>query len=273
MRSGASQWVFLSWGLLAFVTTLTTAVAQYVEVTADVEVIDWSRGASRHPWTVRCLVGTNSWQIDDDFMVDGHNTYWFTGTNIIEHSVVTKDLSREHLGAAIGTEVNRVTESVDGNPGTLSACGPGRHEGPDRLGLVSRIAWLAFCSGPCVKRDGRHIFPPEDLWKELICAPTGFSDRTVVFDDALGLPRTVNLYTTNGQPVLQYRVSSSTNVLDWEFPQEFYLAEYLPAYMPGSNLFSTNAWELHLLAVGRVTAIGPGVEPRIPPEVLKTVHQ
>jgi len=269
--------VFRSWFLLAFVTSLTTAMAQFVEVTADIEIIDWSNHASHRSWTVRCLVGTNSWQIDDDFYLGGHNTYWFTGTNIVEHSVLAKDRSRDEDIVRPGTvlpsgeEHNRVIESVDGNPGTLSYR-PSRPTGPDRLELLGRIAWLAFCSGPCLKRDGRHIFPPWEEWKELISAPTGFADRTEVFEDTLGLPSEVNLDTTNKQPVLQYRVTSSTNVLDWWFPREFYLAEYLPARVPDTNGHSTNAWELTLMAIGRVTAIGPGIEPRIPPAVLKTAH-
>jgi hypothetical protein len=27
----------------------------------------------------------------------------------------------------------------------------------DRLTMPARVAWLAFCSGPCVKREGRQV--------------------------------------------------------------------------------------------------------------------
>jgi hypothetical protein len=34
----------------------------------------------------------------------------------------------------------------------------------------------------------------------------------------------------------------------------------------------TNAWKLALTLKGKVTAIGPAAEPRIPPEVMKAVE-
>src|SRR6266478_1625134 len=69
------------------------------------------------------------------------------------------------LAPPIGAEVDRVSESLDGNPGTLSACGPNGQRlnvGPDYLCRSARVGWLAFCSGPCLKRPGRLIFPPSD---------------------------------------------------------------------------------------------------------------
>jgi hypothetical protein len=64
--------------------------------------------------------------------------------------------------------------------------------------MVARIGWLAFCSSPCLKSDARNIFPPSDLWKELVSAST-FNDRMTQFNDALGLPKTINLSTTNSR--------------------------------------------------------------------------
>jgi len=253
--------------------------AQFISVTADIEFTDWDAASARpHHCTVQCVVGTNSWQMGGDFSVNSQTTYWFTGTNLIEHSVVTRLLQDERLersgilAAPIGAEVNHVSKSIDGNPGTLSACGPDgrkRNVGPDHLDPSGRVAWLAFCSGPCLKRDGRQIFPPSDLWKELVCAPSGFSDHTKVFEDGLGLPQSVNLYTPKSEPVLQYRVLSSTNVAGWHVPLEFYLAQYRPAYLPNSNRFGTNGWELQLTARGKVTSIGLGATPPKPPEVLE----
>jgi hypothetical protein len=68
------------------------------------------------------------------------------------------------------------------------------------------------------------------------------------------------------QPVLQYSVTASTNVLGWEFPLEFYLAQYRPARLPDSRRFGTKGWELQLTAKGKVTAIGVGTKPEIPTE-------
>ena len=263
----AWPWITLLLLLLPFLP----APAQFVDVTVEVEFTEWhSVGAKPYHRVVRCMVGTNSWQIDGDFSSNARTTYWFTGANIIEHSVVNKEFKENgFLGAAIGSQTKRASASVDGNPGTLAAClpdGSRRDAGPDRLCALGRVAWLAFCSGPCLKREGRQIFPPSDLWKELVCAPSGFSDRTIVFQDAFGLPKNVLLYTTNGQPVLQYSVTASTNVLGSVFPLEFYLAQYRPAYLPDSRRFGDSGWELQLTAKGKVIAIGVGTKPQIPEE-------
>jgi len=208
--------------LLLLLCSANGAAAQFVDLRAQIEFYDWSTRPAKI-LNIHCVVGTNSWEMDGDFCSNCDQTYWFTGKRIIEHSITTKTLPSDplNLGAPIGSEVERVSESLDGNPGTLAACGPDgklRNIGPDYLCPVARIAWLAFCSGPCLKQHGRLIFPPSDLWKELICAPYGFSDKTQVFEDALGLPQSVNLYTPKTEPVLQYRVINSTNILGWHFP-------------------------------------------------------
>ena len=41
---------------------------------------------------------------------------------------------------------------------------------------------------------------------------------TAVFGDSLGLPKAVDFYTDNAQPVCRYRVVESTNVIGWNFP-------------------------------------------------------
>jgi hypothetical protein len=246
-------------------------VAQVIAVTAEIETTFWpprdaagdlAENLSSRTCVVRCLVGTGSWLIEGDFLANGKETQWFTGTNIIKHSVITKlpskdmELYERNHGRAyphLGQQFTKVIESVDGNPGR-----PARTE--DLLNTPSaRICWLAFCAGPCLKREGRHIFPPGDFWKELVSAPAGFSDKTTTFDDRLGMPSSVDLYMTNGQPIMQYRVSRSTNVLGWSFPLEFQLAEYRPA--------RSNGWELHLAAKGHVTAITAGTESQISPEM------
>ncbi len=246
-----------AWGtILCLLFPLQRGAAQYAQVTAEIEVAGWgTRGLEVTPYKLRCVVGTNCWQMDGGFARNGKVTYWFTGTNLIERTVLTEGT----VSVPAGTQWTRKLESADGNPGR-----PIRES--DFLTMPGRIAWLAFCSAPCLKRQGHRLFPPDDWWKELIDAPSGFSDNAVLFKDTLGLPNTVNLYTTNDQPVFQYRVAASTNVLGWELPLEFYLAEYRPAA-------ATHGWELNFTAKGRVTTIGVGTEPEIPPEVEKAVEK
>ena len=118
----------------------------------------------------------------------------------------------------------------------------------------------------------REVFPLSDLWKELISA-NSFSDVTTKFNDTLGLPKLLELYTTNSpfsQPVIQYRVTNSTNFLGWRFPLEFKVAQYRPAPQPGSpfRFAGTNGWELDFIARGTVTSIGVGAKPLIPQDIL-----
>jgi hypothetical protein len=181
--------------------------------------------------------------MEGEFAQDTETTWWNTGTNLIEQTVLTKDIP----GSPKGTKSMRTYDSVEGNPR-----GPAHFE--DLLRLPSaRISWLAFCSGSCLKRDGRRLFPPSDLWKELMAAPEGFSDETVAFKDALGLPGSVSLSLTN-HPIFEYRVLRSTNMLGWQFPLEFSVVQSR----------SSAVWEPQFTAKGRVTGIGVGPGPKIP---------
>ena len=248
------------WVVLWVVLWLTRcAMAQYVELSAQIEVNVWGKQpepfsfsflqdtiAELRPTTVHCVVNSNTWEIDDDFgRKDGRTTHWFTGTNIVEYELVN--------GVPTYT---RVSDSNDGNPGQ------GRNQ-QDQLNVVARIAWLAFCSGPCLKREGREISPPSDLWKDLLTIQR-FSDETVTFDDPLGLPKTVTLTTGKGQPIFQYRTIASTNVSGWEFPLEFKVAQYRPVHRVPSVPTGTKGWELEFTATGKVTAVKPASNPQLP---------
>lgn len=217
-----------------------------------------------------CVIGINTWMMEGNFRQNSKVTRWFTGTNIIEQSVITGELSetdaqrrsrRGNLAIAfplVGQQSTRIYQTDDGNPGRLARV-------MDLMDLRGRILWLALCSGSALKREGRQVFPPSDLWKELLSAPVGFKDETTIFEDDFGLPRSVELLTPNDQLIFQYQVRQSTNVLGWNFPLEFYGVQYRPA--------RTNGWELQLTFKGRVTAIGVGDEPQIPPTAEKTDEQ
>jgi hypothetical protein len=96
--------------------------AQYVELTAEMEINDWNywfvqdqRGFTNHTGepvsiftkaaTVHCVVDTNAWLMEGDFYRNSNVTRWFTGTNITEHGVVTQELaatSTERLSQVVG---------------------------------------------------------------------------------------------------------------------------------------------------------------------------
>ena len=261
---------------VALLYSLGVGSAQFVEVTALVNLSDISVHPTEQVLTIHLVVGTNSWRMDGDFCSNCTATYWFTGGTIIEHTKITKmpstdgiELSEAEISRIIGAESTRAYECPDGNPNRPSA------EGPMQLEVLGRIGWLAFCSGPYLKREGREMLPPNDLWRHSIPAKA-FRDITVSFDDNFGLPKRMDLYATNSpnvQPVLQYRVVSSTNILGWEIPMEFKIAQYRRASLPGSPGFiaGTNGWELEFVATGKVTAVGPGMNPQIPANVLRAI--
>jgi hypothetical protein len=249
--------------LVCAIAPVSFAIGQFVDLNTEIEVSDWNR-KSVETWTtaIHCIVGTNSWQMDGDFSRNARVTYRFTGTNLVEETIITKPLPEDFLrrmnqqprmpfamAPEIGTRYTNVFESVDGNPGRTV-------RQADRLTMVARIGWLAFCSSPCLKSEARNIFPPGDLWKELVSALT-FKDRTTLFNDALGLPKTMDLSTTNNQQVMQYRVISSTNILGWELPLEFQLVQYRPAPVPERPgwTMGTNGWEVQFFAKGTVKSI------------------
>jgi hypothetical protein len=261
--------------------------AQFVELTAEIEINDWdywfledkgslpkTTGEARSIFTkaavVHCVIGTNTWLMEGDFYRNSKARRWFTGTNIIEHSAITQELPEAETKRLsqiskfafstplVGHQSTRTYQTADGNPGR-----PVRVI--DLMDLRGRICWLAFCSGSAIKRDGHQLFPPSDLWKELLSAPAGFMDKTTVFEDGLDLPRSVELFTPKDQLIFQYQVRQSTNVLGWNFPLEFYGVQYRPV--------RTNGWVVQLTVKGKVTAIGVGVEPKVPPMSEKTAEK
>src|SRR5438067_2457275 len=83
--------------------------AQFVELTAEIEINDWdywflqdkgnlpkSTGEASSIFTktatVHCVIGANAWLMEGDFYRNSKASRWFTGTNIIEHSVITQEL-------------------------------------------------------------------------------------------------------------------------------------------------------------------------------------
>ena len=122
---------------------------------------------------------------------------------------------------------------------------------------------MAFCSGSVLKKEARHLYPPSDIWKQTVLAPHGFSDQTTTFKDNLGLPIHIKLFAETPQPIFQYQVHQVTNVMGWNFPQEFYMVQYVPD--------DGKAWVASFTARGRITAIGPGAKPQIPESDLKAM--
>jgi hypothetical protein len=115
------------------------------------------------------------------------------------------------------------------------------------------VPWLAFCSGSYLKVKPGHLpLPTHDVQDYYI----RHTDETTLFEDNLGLPRAVDFMTATNQPMCRYRVLESTNVLGWNFPLRFVIAEYRPD--------RDGHWELLESTSGRIIDIGPGEAPQLP---------
>jgi len=199
----------------------------------------------------RCVVGADTWKIESD-AGDETVSRWFTGTNIIEYVVNTNETLGHTSFPPFVKKSTRVATSMDGNPDDA---------GVMRLDVSGKVCWLAFCSAPCLKHQGRKIFPPGPFWVESAIASYGWKDRTRVLDDSLGLPESVQLISTNNQTIFQYQVHQTTNVMGWNFPLEFYGIQYI-----GS---ASNGWRVDMSFKGTVKSIRAVGEPRVPSELLK----
>src|SRR5262245_9776912 len=163
--------------LLLAVASLTVVAGQYVDLEAEIEGNDWDYwflcdrinsypGEDRPPTiftkghTTHCVVGSDVWMIESEWP-DYKVTSWFTGTNIVESTLNTKGGSEATRSALqltnpqAGRRYTRIYESVDGNPGR-----PVREADIMGFDVGATYSWLAFCSGPTLKRADRKIYPP-----------------------------------------------------------------------------------------------------------------
>jgi hypothetical protein len=258
------------WVIALFVAISAKCLAgQFVEVNVEFESLDLGNFIFQRPeklalsahnpsfhdlGAIRCVFGTNTWFLEKH--EESHiESDWFNTTNIVQHIVVTKNASPE--SPPVGTKITWIHDSIDGNPGQ-----PPRVA--DVLGPYQKICWLAFCTGSFLKLEGRHIPPASDLWKEYFTEDF-FPDRTTVFDDSLGLPRSVAIMGETNQPLFVYQVNASTNFMGWNLPMEFSVAQYCR--------FGTNGWQMIYEVNGKVVSVKPGMQPDVPTEVFKYVQR
>lgn len=228
------------------VLSVQNLTAQFVEISAEIQTYgyrlkDTNSIAAAKPETVRvaCIAGANTWYIDENF--HGRTEWLFNGTNVIARS---------------GPESfqRSVLASQDGHP--FGDAGV-------------NIPWLAFCSGNYLKSEGRMIPLPAAVLRH--CPDRfAYTDNTTTFPDQLGLPRTVDLFSSQAQflkahtdwdkelefgdrytdwnhktaakiqdglLVFHYAVLQSTNVLGRSFPTEFEFFQIGRPYEENGNWF------------------------------------
>lgn len=259
--------------LLCLAASAQTATGQFLEISAAIELTSYRSGqtdgeANAKPRLVslRCITGTNLWRIESDWARGGANNWFFDGTNVYESLEVTRPPSEERQEklqsasgfAPVSFEKARsnltinIWPSADGHP----------------LGdTFVNLTWLAFCSGAYLLREGRLIPLTCDILRH---TPDryAYSDKTETFPDALGLPRSVDLYlskslylssvedfykgwgsrhlgwmrgnVTNlheGVLTFHYSVTSTTNFLSWTVPLRFEFFQKGRDFIQNGNWF------------------------------------
>ena len=236
--------------------TTESSPAQFVEVSVQIEETFWPLSSSgqqterRRKDTARCVFGTNLWLIEGEFTLNARQTWWCTGTNIIKHTVITKELPERPEVGNVPTLAGRVPRL---GVRFTTVYGPS-DERP--LGGIAHVTWLAFCSGSFLKSEGRRILPPFPVETR----ENEYSDKAQLFDDARGLPKRIEIYGHDKKLVCTYEVQQSTNFAGWTVPVRFEVTRYSPS---GGGPVKPD-WQ----GSARVTSIQKATQPLVPPEVI-----
>jgi RNA polymerase sigma factor (sigma-70 family) len=265
---------------------------RYIEIMGIIERASYWEGAANSAFSVKppttisfvCIMGTNEWWVEHDFVNGGETKWYFDGTNVYNSLRATQPMSEERreLLSRTGMLFLAPTEESKSN---LTVNIWESHDGHPFGDAAVNITWLAFCSGNYLKREGRLIPLPDD---ELHHSPDRFAytDKTESFDDEFGLPRTVDLFLSkslfassidnfekewlstrryqdypqsvvtnlpDGALTFHYVVAESTNFLGWNLPTKF---EY---FQKGRKYVQNGDW-FHR-GVGKITSIRLAAKP------------
>jgi hypothetical protein len=179
------------------------------------------------------------WFIEDDFLLNATETWWCTGTNIVKHTVITRETP------ASGGPTLHVGERA------TTVYGPAEVH---RLDGTAGLTWLAFCSGSLLNANDHTIPLPFGIGRE-------FSDVAQLFDNVLRLPKRVEIYTHAKALACTYEVQQSTNFSGWMLPARFELTQYYNSTGRTQELF----WR----CVAIVDSIRNATQPLVPPDVMK----
>jgi hypothetical protein len=165
---------------------------------------------------------------------------------VVEHSVITKEPIHTRSGDSL------FLSAPVGHRST-SVYGPAAEW---RLRGVPDVLWLAFCSGEFLKADGRPIPAPFSSEEDA----SGYHDKTEVYDDPLGAPKKIDIFTHGNDLICAYRVLQSTNVAGINIPLQFVIEEY--------RKNSKDETEIAVRATGVVVSLQKASRPEVPGEVM-----
>jgi len=241
-------------GLIRASPAADDPAAEFVQLTVNIETLSWKggsgpgEGSKTESYQFHLVVGRNKWVLEDTR--DARTVCSFDGDRTRERIWIRDAQSPQ---GAVGdpssghwwTPSDRLS---DGNPSRTA-------RSSDFLYPAARYAWLAFCSGPTLNNRNHKLYPPHDLWKEMIAAST-ITEKVTRFEDDLGLPRTASLFYDGRQRLLDYSVTTTTNFAGWNFPVGFFLLDY--------SLPQSATWGIQWLAHGTLQSVSLAADPMPP---------
>jgi hypothetical protein len=258
--------------------TVTAHGQRFIELETSISLVThFVRTNYEVNFSVRCVVGTNDWYIQHDYVINAEEKWHYNGTNVCQSLLVTQP------GLTNAASVKRAQPAIsplEGRGGhvTISVFKTAGGFPPGDPGVL--LPWLAYCSGQYLRRSGRIVPLPVSILRH---APDGFAyaDRTDTFADELGLPKELQLFgskslffasVTNdcfvgnhdqsvwrlkidtvqdGALKFSYSVKAWTNFAGWNVPLEFAFSQNALTEGPGSDFSGT----------GRTRAIRVGSRP------------
>lgn len=275
------------WLAMAFVLASAligwTQDQQYLDIALDIEITSFSTfppdlGKTNvfRSYPVRCIIGEDKWQIEIDYTASTREIYQWDGTNVIKRIKVLKNVPLPP-GPSPFAHTRPMTTS---DPYVQIKITPGQHP-LDDYGV--NVPWLAYCSGYYLAKTNR-IIPVAACSIRHTLDSFGYADKTKCFDDKLGLPKSVQLFSSRelllssprdhrllrsldtaairAAPVVKisdgllkagYVVENSTNIHGWNLPLKFNYFE--------NEIHDDNTVIKLTQAVGRVSSIKSGMAP------------
>jgi hypothetical protein len=244
--------------LCAALGLLPASAAQFVELSARIETIEWRyqeetglplKNIRTH--TLRCVVGQDQWLMENLSRSNVTESTWFLQGMIVRQ--LSYNATDDSSGESTGYRGYRRTAR---NVGMMAS--PEGYPGGD---VLANATWFAFCSGPFLQRTTRGVPLPTAGVNETVF---GFTNETRVFTDALGLPRSASFFVPPHELKCRYEVPQSTNVLGWNFPLAFTAEQRVPDRF--------GKWNRDLTINGRVTAIRAVSKLEVPEEILERMQ-
>jgi len=200
--------------------------------------------------------------IEGEFTRNSKETWWCTGTNLIQHTVITREQTLPRFPTLATQAFPFPVSEKRRNWGDVPHVGERFTRAYDSAAKrplfgIAHISWLAFCSGSFLKSEGRRIqLPFLTQINEGEC-----SDKTQLFEDELALPERVEVYRHDNDLVFAYAVAQSTNFAGWTIPVRFDYGQYDYSGQGTLKPFWRGA--------ATVTSIRKATQPLVPPEVME----